>query len=116
MRTLDFGVASGEQIYELLYDGVVNTNKWLEAPAETRIMGHILDKLESVGVPAERGGLKTFSLRPIAVDGTTSRKVELESVEYEMMRLALKEVRWTARAARLSTVALEFFHAAGGAE
>lgn len=100
MRILHFVDSA---IYEILYDGLLNTTKPLEAPSETRVIGRILDKLEQIGKPAERGGVATFTLG-------SPDFIELEDVEYRLMEECLKSVRWTARAARVVTKAMEFFN------
>lgn len=106
MRVLDFTGEEAAQRYEILYDGLLGTNRGFEAPSETRVVSHILDKMEAIGIPAQRGGVKTFSLNG------GDKKVMLEDAEYQLMAEAIKQVKWTARAAKSVTGAMDFFAAA----
>lgn len=103
MKVLDFTRTENAQVYEILYDGLLNSTRGFEAPSETRVLSHIQDKFERIGLTAERGGVKTFTLAP------PSGMVTLEEVEYQLMAEALKAVRWTSKAAKAATMALDFF-------
>ena len=103
MRVIRFKGPQATQMYEILYDGLLNTTRGFEAPSETRVHGRILDKMESIGIPTERGGVATFTLAP--PDG----EVVVEDAEYQLMAESLKAVRWLARAARVATAAMELF-------
>src|SRR2546428_9303004 len=106
MRVLDFTQPGMGESYEILYDGLTGSSRGFEAPSETRIVSRILDKLEEIGLPTERGGVKTFAL----VDGGGT--VRLEDAEYSLMGEAIRSVKWTARAARKATSAMEWFASA----
>lgn len=105
MKILNFSGENAAQRYEVLYDGLVHSTRGFEAPSETRIVSHILDKMETIGKPAERGGIRTFTLNG-------GGEVRLEDVEYQLLGEALKGARWTARAARMVTDTLDFFNGA----
>lgn len=107
MKALDFRIPDGAERYEILYDGLVGSNRGLSAPSETRIMSRILDKLEAIGIPVERGTVKTFSLVPEVVE-----MVLLEDTEWRLMVDCLQTVKWTTRAARKATTAMEWLEAA----
>jgi hypothetical protein len=109
MRYLYFDGEKATQIYEVLYDGLLNTTRGLEAPSETRVMSRILDKMESIGLSTERGGIKTFTL-------ACESRVTLEDAEYQLMGEALKAVRWSSKAARIVTAALDLFSEASELE
>jgi hypothetical protein len=104
MRTLLF---TEPELYELLYDGLLLTNRTLKAPVEPRVHSRILDKMEAVGEATERGGMVSFTLNP-----SLEAKVTLDDAEYKLMGECLQEVPWSARASRLVTRGLDLFEAA----
>lgn len=108
MRILDFSVEDGSEFYEILYDGIVNSEVGLKAPSETRVIGRVLDKFEAAGVPDIRGGVATFSLMAGGL-------VTLEDAEYELATKALSHVNWLAKVARRVNVALDWMTAAPSA-
>ena len=107
MRTLNFQGSDSAEIFEILYQRLVNSTRGFEAPTETRVLSHILDKLEAIGTPVEQGGVATFTL-----NGFEMGSVKLEEAEFKLMAEALREVKWTAKAARKVTRAMDFFYEA----
>jgi hypothetical protein len=89
MRYLEFNKENEVScdMYEIIYDGILASNKPITWDAETRVVEHLLDALEELGVPTIRGVSATFAL-------SKSGTVVIEDVEYMLMLDILKEVRW----------------------
>jgi hypothetical protein len=104
MKSIPFTGENAIESYEILYDGMVNTQQPLSL-SETRVVGKILDKLEAMGATAERAGNKTFTL---AGPG----RLVLEDTEYKLMKECLEAVRWNARASRQVGRAMDLFEQA----
>ncbi len=105
MRRLDFTGPEAKERFDILYSGLVETPRGLEAPTETRVIGKILDKLEAVGqsYQATKEGPVTYVL------SSGGGIVDLEDAEFALMAECLKAVKWLSRGARKATDAVDWF-------
>jgi len=105
MKRLAFSGSGAKERYEIIYDGITGTTRGFEAPGETRVIGKVLDKLESIGKTGEReDGRKSFIL-----NGYGAGIVDLEEAEFQLAIQCLNAVRWTVQGARKATDAVEWF-------
>jgi hypothetical protein len=105
-RILDFTGDKAKERYEVVYDGLLGTMRGYSAPSETRVIGKVLDKLESIGVTTKRGELATFAL-----DGAGGQLI-FEEEEHRLVSESLHQVRWNAQGARKATAVVDWFDSA----
>lgn len=81
--------------FEVVYNGLLNSQRGFDAPSETRMVTKILDKMEKNAEAFDDGGTKSYRVP----EGKTVT-VELPDEEYKLLTEAIKAVKWTARVAR----------------
>ena len=85
-RTLAFTADN----FEVVYEGLLNTNRGFDAPSETRIVGKILEKLEDI---AEQVNIALEGQRPVysyrLADGK-GRTCMLSDEEYKLLLDAVR--------------------------
>ena len=99
MRSLAFTA----ERFEIIYEGLLNSQRGFDAPSETRIVGKILEKLEDEATQELVGGVTTYRLK-----NGKGAVVNLSDEEYKLLVSAVKAVKWTARIATKATDAIEW--------
>lgn len=104
MKRLNFSLKNEQAtlFYEMIYDGIINSQRGFSAPSETRVIGSLLNKLEAIGKVAERGGQATYTLNYGGV-------IEIEEEVHKLASDALRHVKWSAAASRNATTAIDWF-------
>jgi hypothetical protein len=112
MRHLYFdaeaGLTNPKEIYEMLYDSLINSPGGYEGPKENRIVSRVFDKLEKIGTPERRNNQDSFALS----DDDVVHLVALEDSEYELVEKVIKSIRWTGQFARKATQLYDFLEKA----
>lgn len=110
MKRLDFSGVEGKERFEILYGGVTGTTRGFQAPSETRVIGKVLDKLESIAKPTETLGLGGKTIKSFALDETLSDlTIDLEDAEFGLMKECVEAVQWSAAGARKATTVVDWF-------
>lgn len=93
--------------YEMLYDGIINSPRGYEGPAENRTIGRVLDKLEAIGKPARRNNQDVFDLGENLLG-----VISLEDAEFDLVMATMKAIRWTGAFSRKATAMFDWLNAA----
>lgn len=96
MRYMYFDQPHARDIYEMLYDGIVNAPRGYDKN-EVRVISKVYDKLEEIGKAVERNGRTTYEL---AQKGLF---IVIEEVELSLVNSALGTIRWIGTHARLAS-------------
>lgn len=108
MRKLIFAAdEKSEARFEILYEGALNTPRGYKAPKETRLIGKVLDKLEAFGTPFKDNNRASYKFL-----FSKAGDLLLEDEEYNLLKEALDEIKWTGTISRKAADALEFLEAA----
>ena len=92
MRYLKLRLGQHDVRYKTLYDGLIASQRGF-ADTELRIIGNVLDKVESFGTPQGEGDRAFYAL-------STEGVLALEDAEHKLLLEAFNKVSWTARGAR----------------
>lgn len=103
MRKITFTAdKASEDLFEILYEGALNTPRGYKAPKETRIIGRVLDKLERMGTPFTDNNRSSYKYLYSAAGDLL-----LEDEEYNLLHEALNEIKWTGGVSRKAADAME---------
>jgi hypothetical protein len=104
MLTFPADVLESADRYQMIYDGLTNTPRGFNAPAEGRVFVAILEKFEAIGTPKTLpNGTATYVFNGIGGN------VELNDAEYALAKSALDEVKWLAPSVRRAIAVLDWF-------
>jgi hypothetical protein len=104
MYTLNFDASTPEskERFDLIYEAFAFSSRPMKG-ADVRICAKIFDKLETLGqFTEEKGGRRIFIF-----DGEGGR-IQLENVEYSLLKETLDFVEWNAYGARKAAPVMEW--------
>lgn len=107
MKKLEF-TQFNKEMFEMMYEGLLVTPLQLDTKALKRAMDKVLDKIEAIGKRKAKPEELLYTLK----DETAI--LELEDVEYDLVKKAIEMVPWRPMAVRKGNKLEDFIEEATG--